>query len=155
MGASDGNSFGAVERLRARISRLEGLLALHHIPIPRDEDGSLEADHLAFPELDFSEPERKPPEKVQVTAALEAFPHIAATLCNLWGQNGFDEYLGRLIVDERGDRKGFNMDAMEELLMLGRIARQRKALFGMFIEAKKGDVWSEVPEVVRQPGTPG
>ena len=141
-----------IEKLRARVARLEYLLGTHHIPVPpEDEAGGIPADsHLAFPELDFSEPERKPAEKIDTRAALEEFPHIAAALTGLWGRDGFEEYLGKLIVDERGNRKGFSMDAMEELLLLARVARQRKAYFGFGADGKPGDIWTEIREVSRR-----
>lgn len=145
------NYLKMIEQQRARIERLENVLALHNLPVPAEEAGSLIANpgHLAFPELDFSEPGRKPPEAIEAQSAIESFPHIAETLSRLWGKDGFDEFLGKLIVDDRGNRKGFSMEAMEELLFLARVARQRKALFGMFAEKKPGDVWQDTRDVDR------
>lgn len=145
-----------IELQRSRIERLEQLLALNHLPIPPRDDTSptLGASHLDFPALDFSEPARKPPESVEVMSALEGFPHIAASISKLWGKDGFDEYLGKLIVDERGTRKGFSMDAMEELLFLARVARQRKALFGMGFDRTPADVWHEVKDLDRRATKP-
>lgn len=145
-----------IERQRARIERLEQLLALNNVPIPPREDlpPVPVPSHLDFPALDFSEPGREPPKPVQAVAALEAFPHIAKSLTDLWGRDGFDEYLGKLIVDERGTRKGFSMDAMEELLFLARVARQRKALFGMGFDRKPSDVWHEVKDIDRRATKP-
>ncbi|MBI1394567.1 MAG: hypothetical protein GC151_01210 [Betaproteobacteria bacterium] len=154
MGAPGDFAAAKMERMRERIARLEQLLVLNNIAVPPDEDGIAgygAARDLAFPELDFSEPAPKDPEPVEARAAVEDFPHIVSSLTGLWGKDGFDQYLGRLIVDERGGRKGFNMDTMEELLLLGRIARQRKALFGMFAEPRRNeDTWQSVPEVMRR-----
>jgi hypothetical protein len=141
-----------VEQLLTRIALLEQLLAINHIPVPPDGDDAREvlSPHLAFPELDFSENDRKEPKPIEVRSALEDFPHIAGQVTGLWGKDGFDQYLGKLIVDERGTRKGFSMDAMEELMLLGRISRQCKALFGMFKEARSLDPWKELPETERR-----
>ncbi|MFO1321053.1 MAG: hypothetical protein U1F52_15685 [Burkholderiales bacterium] len=145
-----------IEQQRARIERLEQLLALNHVAIPPREDAlsARAPGHLDFPALDFSEPSRKPPEAVQITSALEGFPHITSAITSLWGKDGFDEYLGKLIVDERGTRKGFTMDAMEELLFLARVARYRKALFGMGFDRKPTDVWHEVKDLDRRAAKP-
>ena len=110
-------------------------------------------DSLGFPELDFSEPERKGPEALDLRAALEAFPHISRAITLLWGHDGFDEYLAKLIVDERGTRKGFAMDAMEELLFLARVARARKALFGMgFDRPPRTEPWVDDRDTNRRAG---
>ena len=137
-----------VARLEQRILQLERALIAHNIRIPDETTpahpvgGSM--DSLGFPELDFSEPERKGPEALDLRAALEAFPHISRAITLLWGHDGFDEYLAKLIVDERGTRKGFAMDAMEELLFLARVARARKALFGMgFDRPPRTEPWAD------------
>lgn len=155
MSASPSDAASLVERLKRRIAQLEQTLLAHRIPVPEDPEGGGSAmETLGFPELDFSEPKRKPARKVQVQGALEAFPHIATTLTTLWGRDGFDEYLAKLIVDDRGTRRGFSMDAMEELLMLARLARGRKALFGMELDPKGKDVWKEIPETSRRAAGP-
>jgi hypothetical protein len=136
-----------VSRLQQRISLLERLLATHRIPVPEDAAAS---STLGFPELDFSEPIRKDAVSLPVRAALEEFDHITRSITALWGQDGFDEYLSRLIVDERGTRKGFSMDAMEELLLLARLARARKALYGMGFDRPARDGWKDLPEAERR-----
>lgn len=141
-----------VERLLSRISLLEQLLAINNIPVPSDHAESPEttAVHLAFPALDFSEKPREDPKPLEVHSAIESFPHIAATITSMWDQDGFDQYLAKLIVDERGTRKGFSMDAMEELMLLGRLSRSKKSLFGMFRAARHLDAWCEDPETARR-----
>ncbi|MEI7967741.1 MAG: hypothetical protein WCJ69_02035 [Betaproteobacteria bacterium] len=135
-------------QLRARVARLERLLSQYGLPVPPGDDGAFEAPapHLSFPELDFSEPKRKPPRAVAVRSAIEEFPHITAAVLRLWGKDGFEEYLAKLIVDERGNRKGFNMDAMEELLFLARVTRQRKAFFGSETGDQPGNPWKGLRE---------
>lgn len=139
----------ALTRMQKRIAALESLLITHGIAVP-DESGHSAGGTLGFPELDFSEQLRKEATTVAVRAALEDFEHIARTITELWGKDGFDEYLARLIVDERGTRKGFSMDAMEELLLLARLARARKALYGMGFDRPPRDAWKELPEAERR-----
>lgn len=136
-------------RMKERITVLEGLLISHGIAVP-DASGLSGGGTLGFPELDFSEQPRKEVTTVVARSALEDFEHIAKTITDLWGRDGFDEYLAKLIVDERGTRKGFTMDAMEELLLLARLARGRKALYGMGFDRPARDAWKELPEAERR-----
>jgi hypothetical protein len=139
----------AMNRMQQRIVALERLLIAHGIAVP--DDASLAGGStLGFPELDFSDRLRKEVTAVSVRSALEEFEHIARTITELWGKDGFDEYLAKLIVDERGTRKGFSMDAMEELLLLARLARARKALYGMGFDRPPRDAWKELPEAERR-----
>ena len=131
---------------------LERLLIAHGIAVPDDASLTGGGSTLGFPELDFSDRARKEVTAVAARSALEDFEHIARTITELWGKDGFDEYLARLIVDERGTRKGFSMDAMEELLLLARLARARarKALYGMGFDRPPRDAWKELPEAERR-----
>jgi len=50
---------------------------------------------------------------------LEAkFPRIAKAIRELWGKRELDDYLDRLLIDERGDRHGFPPEVVEALLTL-------------------------------------
>jgi len=140
----------AVNRMQLRIAALERLLINHGIAVPDESGQSAGGGTLGFPELDFSERQRKEATTVAVRSALEDFDHISRTITQLWGRDGFDEYLAQLIVDERGTRKGFSMEAMEELLMLARLARARKALYGMGFDRPSRDAWKELPEADRR-----
>jgi hypothetical protein len=139
-----------VTRMQQRIAALERLLIAHGIAVPDDNQLSGGSGTLDFPELDFSERQKKEVTTVSGRSALEDFEHIARTITEMWGKDGFDEYLAKLIVDERGTRKGFSMDAMEELLLLARLARARKALYGMGFDRPPRDAWKELPEAERR-----
>jgi hypothetical protein len=124
--------------LERRLERLEAMLrdrpgtggALQH-------EGS-ESDAVAgrpsvgtvldFPEirLQLAEPPAAAPKPAapsvsHARAAIEAYPHLLQPLCTLWGHPEFDRFVTRLIVDERGGRKGFAADAIEELLFLAQL----------------------------------
>jgi hypothetical protein len=46
------------------------------------------------------------------------YPHIAKQLCEYWGNEVFENFANRLIIDERGDRQGLPREVLEELLFL-------------------------------------
>jgi hypothetical protein len=46
------------------------------------------------------------------------YPHIAKQLCEYWGDDIFENYANKLIIDERGDRQGLPREVIEELLFL-------------------------------------
>jgi hypothetical protein len=84
-------------------------------------------DGLTFPPLlsdEEIEAGRKPrldsgPPVFDPWPPLEArFPRIAKTVRDLWGKRELDDYLDRLLIDERGDRHGFPPDVVEALLAL-------------------------------------
>lgn len=90
----------------------------------RPADGG---DELRFPEirLQLAEPAASPrakePSVSNARAAIEAYPHLLQPLCTLWGHPEFDRYVSRLLVDERGGRKGFSAEVVEELLFLAQL----------------------------------
>ncbi|MBU1690200.1 MAG: hypothetical protein KJ958_15675 [Gammaproteobacteria bacterium] len=58
-------------------------------------------------------------------SSIEAdFPHIAEKLVLVWGHPGCFSYLSELIIDNRGNRKGFDLDIMGDLMLLLKITEQ-------------------------------
>jgi len=58
-------------------------------------------------------------------SSIEAdFPHIAEKLTLVWGYPKCFSYLTELIIDNRGNRKGFNLDIMSDLMLLLKITEQ-------------------------------
>ena len=53
------------------------------------------------------------------------FPRIAKELRIRWGKDGFDDYLDKLLIDDRGGRAGFPPDVAQALLILSREHGQR------------------------------
>ena len=71
---------------------------------------------------------------------LEAkFSRIFNKIMNMWGDAELDGYLDGLMVDKRGGRKGFPMDAMNDILLLSRLHEQVRAK----MSAAKGDFSNE------------
>jgi hypothetical protein len=122
-----------------RLERLEALVRDQGHPhaaseadaVPRGNlEHSRSADgggELRFPEIRLqlagqATPERtKEPGMSNARAAIEAYPHLLQPLCTLWGHPEFDRYVSRLLVDERGGRKGFSGEVVEELLFLAQL----------------------------------
>jgi hypothetical protein len=46
------------------------------------------------------------------------YPHLAKQLCEYWGDDVFENFANKLIIDERGDRQGLPREVIEELLFL-------------------------------------
>lgn len=98
-----------------------------------------------FPDLSMLdekiEPRKGPPQLVQVQAAIEDYPRISTRIQQLWGSPECEGYLNNLVIDTRGNRKGFPPAVMEELLYLGRLAR------ALVILAIDGDLWDTFDQV--------
>ena len=65
------------------------------------------------------------PEADPSLSSIEAdFPHIANKLTLVWGYPKCFSYLCELIIDNRGNRKGFDLDIMGDLMLLLKITEQ-------------------------------
>lgn len=62
-------------------------------------------------------------------SALEfRLPHITERICILWGDKGFENFIGELLMDSRdGERKGIPWDAAQELLFLQQLSIAKRA----------------------------
>lgn len=110
-------------------------------PVPRKPpDGE-----APFPDLSMIdeklEPRKGPAEKLDVRAALEDYPRICTRIQQLWGAPECEGYINDLVIDTRGNRKGFPPAMMEELLYLGRLAR------ALVILSVGGDIWETLDQV--------
>lgn len=122
--------------LERRLERLEAILRdqRHADAAPRLDAGkgaeSAATGGLAFPEIRLQLVEPPAPAKdsgpliSHARAAIEAHPHLLQPLCTLWGHPEFDRYVNRLVVDDRGGRKGFSAEVVEELLFLAQLNHQ-------------------------------
>jgi hypothetical protein len=72
----------------------------------------------------------------EAVALLKAlFPRIHDRLGATWGSKQCEDYLDRLILDDRGDREGFPPEVLAALLVLQRVHAKT---FGVF---KRRDPW--------------
>jgi hypothetical protein len=99
----------------------------------------------AFPDLsqldEKVDPQKGPAQKLEVRSALEDYPRICARVQQLWGSPECEPYLNTLVIDTRGNRKGFPPAMMEELLYLGRLAR------ALVILNIGGDLWDAYDQI--------
>ncbi|MCC6534466.1 MAG: hypothetical protein IT531_18090 [Burkholderiales bacterium] len=82
-----------------------------------------------------------PAQRIEVRAALEDYPRIATRIQQLWGTPECEAYINNLVIDTRGNRKGFPPPMMEELLYLGRLAR------ALVILGIGGDLWDSYDQI--------
>lgn len=57
----------------------------------------------------------------EFSAIERRFPHIAHNLVSHWRQGDIDSYMDSLLIDSRGDRRGFPEEVLEELVFLAGI----------------------------------
>jgi hypothetical protein len=56
------------------------------------------------------------------------YPRIAATIREQWGKRWLDDYLGKLVIDDRGDRQGFTMEVLSAIMEIARLHSQQFGL---------------------------
>ena len=108
--------------LENRIAKLEGRVigssapGNNKAPLPRLNMGLEREAARIMPTL---------PETSPGLSSIEAdFPHIANKLTLVWGYSECFSYLCELIIDNRGNRKGFDLDIMGDLMLLLKITEQ-------------------------------
>ncbi len=73
--------------------------------------------------LDARHKRPPPPESLDVKSAIEvAFPKIMEKIILIWGHPECEKFLNNLMIDDRGNRQGFNMNVMGELMLLAALA---------------------------------
>lgn len=81
------------------------------------------------------------PRDVQPLALGDAFPRIANMLARLWPSAvAFSEYMGELLVDRRGGRRGFPVEVLADL--------QRLRAYHGKLHPGHADVWDQ-PKLAR------
>lgn len=56
-----------------------------------------------------------------VSALEKHFPRIVDKITLMWGSKEFPEFLSSLMIDNRGDRQGFPLEVIEEMMFLNEI----------------------------------
>ncbi|MCW5623611.1 MAG: hypothetical protein KIT73_02710, partial [Burkholderiales bacterium] len=145
-----------IVKLKRRVDHLERVLAANNIHpmdpastsvatlptatapgLPPIEDPPASSSSDWFPPIDLmNDPPPKPPETITARAALEDMPRIMDRIVEYWESGAADPYMTRLIIDDRGDRKGFSMEVMDELLFLARLIRTRTLLAAKAAQAR-------------------
>lgn len=144
------NALKKISELESRIARLErmvigssGLAANPHAPTHSNPPPNV--GEMAFPQLNAGltettaeikkTPAIKPsqPAIVHIKSALETiFPNIAENLTLVWGNPECEDYLNKLMINNRSNRQGFSLDVMSELMLLMGIT-----------ERERPDIWAD------------
>lgn len=115
-----------IAELEKRIARLEKiLLGSSALSIKSPATPHATSNETPLPHLDSAEPASGKTASGSIRSAIESeFPAIAEKLILLWGHPECLNYLSKLIIDNRGNRKGFDLDVMSELVMLVELTGQ-------------------------------
>jgi hypothetical protein len=70
-----------------------------------------------------------------LSAIERRFPRIASELRNLWSDKEIDTYIDSLLLDDRGDRMGFPIEVLDELMFLAGIRWHLCHLCGTVIDS--------------------
>lgn len=150
------NALERISELENRIARLERMVIggselATNTHIQTHSDSPLGNGGTAFPQLNEalentdteikSAADIKPsqPVMVHVKSALETiFPNIAENITLIWGNPECEDYLNKLMINNRSNRQGFSLDIMSELMLLiGIIEREHPDIWSDFITINK------------------
>ena len=151
------NALEKISELESRIARLEKIVIGHselatnpHVPAHASKPFSY--GETTFPQLNAklhveldedvkkeTAIEIKPsqPEIIHIESALETiFPSIAENITLVWGNPECEDYLNKLMINNRSNRQGFSLDVMSELMLLIEIT-----------ERKGPDIWEDAIKI--------
>lgn len=129
------NALEKISELESRIARLEKMV-IGSSELAINPHVSTHTSHvfsygeITFPQLNAELDEEtnevpatdiKPcqPETIHIKSALETiFPNIAVNLTLVWGNPECEDYLNKLMINNRSNRQGFSLDVMSELMLL-------------------------------------
>jgi hypothetical protein len=138
-----------IERLELAVSRTGQIAppAPQRRHVPETAVVSVKPDAV-FPVLRFEDEQKavRSVQKVETSAALEAYPRVLDRIRMLWFYPECEQLLDKLIIDDRGNSSGFNRDIMDELLFLARLSRAVKMTQDLSVKSmrpEKQDVWAD------------
>ncbi|MBU1690201.1 MAG: hypothetical protein KJ958_15680 [Gammaproteobacteria bacterium] len=144
-----------ISELESRIARLERMVIGRSEPAANPHPPTLSTllsgnGETAFPQLnaDVSESDVEiktaadtKPGQSEITngkSALEVvFPNIAENLTLVWGNPECEDYLNKLMINNRSNRQGFSLDVMSELMLLLAITEH----------AHTNDIWTDAIKI--------
>jgi hypothetical protein len=142
-----------IQELERRIERLELALSRSGQVSPAPPKRHLPETVVMKPEvvlpvLRFEDERTAAPRttlRVDAQAALEANPRVLDRIRMLWFYPECEQLLDKLIIDDRGNRAGFNREIMDELLFLARLSRAVKLSQGLSPVGRnpRADVWED------------
>lgn len=120
-----------IAELERRIAKLERIiLGSSTVSIKSPLSADEEHSGAPLPKLDkewgkVASGSKTQAEPICIQSAIEEnFPKIADKLTLVWGHPECLAFLSKLIIDQRGNRKGFNPEVMNELILLVEITEQ-------------------------------
>lgn len=144
-----------IAKLESRIAQLEKVFLGHYNsnptpPVSPQPSQPVSSSKTDFPQLDAELTEKNAQKKARetstktsrptfilATSALEAnYPNIASNITLIWGSPECEAYLNKLMLNSRGERQGFNLDIMNELMLLTAIT-----------ENEKMDIWTKAVQI--------
>lgn len=78
----------------------------------------------------------------EISAIEKRFPRIANEMCSHWGTQEIDNYIDSMLLDDRGDRMGFPIDVLDELMFLAGIRWHLNHLCGTVIESTSPEAFN-------------
>jgi hypothetical protein len=78
----------------------------------------------------------------ELSAVENRFLRIANELCRLWESPEADHYIDSLLLDDRGDRMGFPIEVLDDLMFLAGVRWHRSHLCGTMIETTTAEPFS-------------
>jgi len=130
------NALERISELENRIARLERMVMGNSDLVTNTQTPTLSTllsgnGEIAFPQLNAglakadveiqTPTDNKPsqPEIIHIESALESvFPNIAENITLVWGNPECEDYLNKLMINNRSNRQGFSLDVMSELMLL-------------------------------------
>jgi hypothetical protein len=110
----------AADKLQRRLDPKKGVNGTPLDLPPIMDDSQVEAaaaDRRQEPHNQYKRKERPDPWPIIASR----FPRIAETIRKDWGKRALDDYLSKLVVDDRGSRQGFPADVLTAILEIARL----------------------------------
>jgi hypothetical protein len=90
----------------------------------------------------------------EISALEKRFPRIAREISLLWSGNEIVDYIDSLLLDNRGERMGFPIEVLDELMFLAGIRWHVNHLCGTVIESTLPEEFNFTGHNVENGGAP-
>jgi hypothetical protein len=101
-----------------------------------------------------SKPQTRDNAWCEISALEQRFPRIAKEISILWGSNEINDYIDSLLLDNRGERMGFPIEVLDELMFLAGIRWHLDHLCGTVIESTLPEEFNFTGHQVENGGAP-
>ena len=66
----------------------------------------------------YNKKKPEPRDPNSISALEKRFPRIVDKIVLMWGTQEFPDFLNSMMIDKRGDRQGFPLEVLEEMMFL-------------------------------------